>query len=479
MTMFVILWGFAFILCTIIYNYYYSFYKDPTRIEVVFWNILAHGLSYGEFLTNGGDKVNVFWSERKYRIANKIMEQLQEGRIVTCVEMDHYYWFLNYIRECEPFMDIRGHYCPKIDKNKNYSNSNLSVSVSTLLNKYDYEVEIVANLNGEDLKIAYSKLCEYYIEDDRNIESFEDNVVSIDYMDFLSKLLGTTIISTMPYVSFDCSCIFWDNNKFSKTEHIESYVDEFKNIADIDYNETGFTGIRFMERKSKHVFDVFVAHLKSGESPHDELKRIESFEPILNHIKKVAYKNYILCMDSNTSKQYQDNMELGYIVDKTGAVIGILYDYLNQFWETDNMYNNIKQTKDTICWKMRAGSKQEKKNGALMADRIDVMLTPKNMYTEQFIPYESKITDEDYKYIIMWRTSKHFRNIIKKECIENKWKNNTSENEFSNNFSKTLLINNISKETNNNKVGEIIDKLYPNLNMPSDHPMVGTIMFLD
>ena len=60
MTMFIILWGVAFILCTIIYNYYYSFYKDPTRIEVVFWNILAHGLSYGEFLTNGGDKVNVF-----------------------------------------------------------------------------------------------------------------------------------------------------------------------------------------------------------------------------------------------------------------------------------------------------------------------------------------------------------------------------------------------------------------------------------
>ena len=93
-------------------------------------------------------------------------------------------------------------------------------------------------------------------------------------------------------------------------------------------------------------------------------------------------------MDSNTSKQYQDNMELGYIVDKTDEVVGILYDYLNQFWETDNMYNNIKQTKDTICWKMRAGSRQEKKNGALV--RLGVR--PQHLKIDDRGPIEGKVT---------------------------------------------------------------------------------------
>ena len=183
------------------------------------------------------------------------------------------------------------------------------------------------------------------------------------------------------------------------------------------------------------------------------------------------------CMDSNTSEQYHKNMELGYILDKKGEVLGLLYDYVNQFWETDNLKNNIKQTKDTICWKMRAGSRQEKKNGALMADRIDVMLTTKTIYTEQFIPYESKITEEDYNYIMEWRNTKYFRDTIKTECIESNWCNNTSENMFSDGFSNTLMkINGTSQD---DKLAEIIDKLYPNNDMPSDHPMVGTVMYLD
>jgi len=481
--MFIPIWGIIFIIGSILYYYVLNINKEPTRIEVIFWNVLARGMSYGEFLTNGGDKVNVIWSDRKYRIADKIIEQLHEGRIVTCVEMDHYSWFLRYIRECNPALDIRGHYCPKIDRNKNFSNSNLSLSVSRLLRKYDSEVEIVSNLNGKDLKMAYSKLCEYYVEDNRNIESFDDNYVCIDYMDFLGELLGTTLISTMPYVSFDCSCVFWDSNRFTKFENIESphkkfdYNYDYKNIANIDYNEDGFTGVRLMERKTKMVFDVFVAHLKSGESAKDELTRTYSIHNILEHIKKVALKNSILCMDSNTSEQYQNDMELGYIVDKKGAVLGILYDYVNKFWDTDNLHNNIKQTKDTICWKMRAGSRQEKKNGSLMADRIDVMLTPKTIYTEQFIPYKSKITEEDYKYIMEWRNTKSVRDKIKTECIENKWSNNTSENIFSDGFSNTLMK--INGNSQDDKLAEIIEKLYPNRNMPSDHPMVGTVMYLD
>ena len=66
------------------------------------------------------------------RIADKIIEQLHEGRIVTCVEMDHYSWFLRYLREREPSLDIRGHYCPKIDRNKDFSNSNLSLYIVLL-----------------------------------------------------------------------------------------------------------------------------------------------------------------------------------------------------------------------------------------------------------------------------------------------------------------------------------------------------------
>ena len=34
----------------------------------------------------------------------------------------------------------------------------------------------MSNLDGENLKMAYSKLCEYYVEDNRNIESFDDKL---------------------------------------------------------------------------------------------------------------------------------------------------------------------------------------------------------------------------------------------------------------------------------------------------------------
>lgn len=78
-----------------------------------------------------------------------------------------------------------------------------------------------------------------------------------------------------------------------------------------------------------------------------------------------------------------------------------------------------------------------------------------------------------------WRNTKYLRDTIKKECINNKWNNNMSENIFSNNFSSTLLSTNNIEKNKDNTVWEIIDKLYPNHDMPSDHPMVGTIMFLD
>ena len=63
-------------------------------IQIRFWNLLADGLSSNEFMTNGGDLVNVNWETRSEYIIEKLALELHKGAIILCVEVDRFHYIL-------------------------------------------------------------------------------------------------------------------------------------------------------------------------------------------------------------------------------------------------------------------------------------------------------------------------------------------------------------------------------------------------
>ena len=85
-----------------LYNYFLKYY-NKNIVNVVFWNILCEALGSNQFMTDGGDDINTNWDIRKEKICNKIADQIINGSIVTCVEVDNYPWMMNYFKTNFPY----------------------------------------------------------------------------------------------------------------------------------------------------------------------------------------------------------------------------------------------------------------------------------------------------------------------------------------------------------------------------------------
>ena len=478
------------IICALSILYYY--YINLYSVEVVFWNLLCEALGNNQFLSHGGDKENVNWNKRKYKICDTIANQINNGCIFTAVEVDNFPFMIDYFSKYYSSLNIQGIYMPKINTNKNNSNNNLSIYVSTLLNKYDNSIKIVPNLKGDKLTQAYSQLVKYYLNEDykeisNTIKTFSDNCVDEVYMSYVKSTLNYDIDKNMPYVSFDCSAIFWSNNSF-KLVTIMSPANNYnanKNhiMKQMEYNKQhmesdGFMGAQFTRNGIfNKPFDIFVAHIKSGENERAELERVNSVKSIFKIINTVGNVNRIICMDSNTGENYEKSFNKGEVYGKKNEYLGDLDCFVSELYIKNNYFNNIIQSKDTMCFKMRAGSEQIEKNGEFMADTIDAILTPYYLTTNRFSPYKSIISEEEYKLIMNWRLNKKYRDAIKTECNnpENMWNNDTSENIISDNLVNVLMdtTDSQSNEYYHHIVEDIFNKFYPNFDNASDHPMVG------
>lgn len=478
------------VICSISLLYYYI---HLCNVEIIFWNLLCEALGNNQFLSNGGDKENVDWEKRKYKICDTIANQISYGRIFTAVEVDNFPFMMDYFDKYYSSLDIHGIFIPKINTNKNNSNNNFSIYVTTLLNKYDKSIKIVPNLKGEKLTEAYTTLVKYYTNEDyteisKTIKTFEDNGVDKVYMSYVKFILNYDIEENMPYVSFDCSAMFWSGYNYnldtimSPANNYNANEEEL--ITDMEFNvqhleEDGFMGARFTRNSifNKKRFDIFVAHIKSGENERSEFERVNSIKSIIKIIDTVGNKNRIICMDSNTGKNYERSFKKGSVFNKKNEYMGMLNNFVSELYIKNNYFNNIIQSKDTMCFKMRAGSDQIDKNGEFMADTIDAILTPYYLTTNTFSPYQSIITDEEYKLIMSWRLDKKCRDAIKAECNnpKNMWQNDTNKNIVSDELVNILMD---TKDSHSNEhyrsiVEEIFNKFYPNYDNASDHPMVG------
>ena len=161
-------------------------------------------------------------------------------------------------------------------------------------------------------------------------------------------------------------------------------------------------------------------------------------------------------------------------VSKKGKEIGYLDTFLSGLL-ADNGYTNwIVQDKDTACFKFRAGSDQLKKNGVLMIDTIDAILSRKALCTP-FCPYKSPLTDDEYNLIMKWRNTPALRSLIKIVCDNEDWTTDITQNTFTEKFLSALSQD---SHLSNEDVYNIFTKLYPNVDVASDHPMVGVSMSL-
>ena len=116
---------------------FYYYYINISSIDIIFWNLLSEALGKKQFLTNGGDDINVDWNKRKNKICNKIAIQISKKGIFTCVELDNYPYVISYLKKNFKNLNIEGVYIPKINTKKNNSNNNLSIYITTLLNKHN------------------------------------------------------------------------------------------------------------------------------------------------------------------------------------------------------------------------------------------------------------------------------------------------------------------------------------------------------
>jgi len=181
----------------------------------------------------------------------------------------------------------------------------------------------------------------------------------------------------------------------------------------------------------------------------NEKRRCEQLSMSLELVNGQSEPSVVL-LDSNTSNLYKEEI-LKSNPNETSLVDNVI---------EEKEFKNLVPTEGNECFKMRhAQGSQPKKFGNIMFDTIDKIL----IQSKYCIHFESSrpawlktLPQEHYEEVLSWRLDEAKRNELKRISIENKWGDDMVNNGI------TGSIFNQSVFTN----------LYPNQDMPSDHPPV-------
>jgi hypothetical protein len=198
------------------------------------------------------------------------------------------------------------------------------------------------------------------------------------------------------------------------------------------------------------LLTIICGHLNSGEGVENESRRVEQLRILL----KTASEHDgvpIILIDSNTSDLYRKDIEKSDI--KNVALVDTLIHEAG--------FKNIVPTKGNQCFKMRhARGSQPNKFGNFMFDTIDkIVIQPEtcDTFACMEIRYPKKFDISMYNEILSWRVDEAKRIRLKRLCCDKSWGDNMEKNKTDDSqFDKNILL-----------------QLYPNQNMPSDHPPVG------
>jgi hypothetical protein len=430
------------------------------------WNILADGLANGEFMTNGGDIINVDWNTRRSKILECIEQMLNICGFVVTIENDHFHYFLN-------------------ELNKKFNNEIGGV--------YYLEVNIVDGKPTTDKKEFSSA---------RKFRKMDSNITFLDecqaYADDFSSLYNLNANDS--YISDDGIAIYYNKNIL---EFVSVFDKTKLNSTDIPIyggNEQYFIS-NFKHIQSNSTINICSAHLSSGEEMNKEEERVKKLTNIFCSLGNIP--NVIILMDSNSSNLYESEYK------KLNNKFTTMNNLISQY-----DYKNLVITEYNECYKMRhAQGGQATKYGQLMFDTIDKILVKNNMpayeinNTFGFTKYPKFI----YDTILDWRTNSDKRNIIFKYTaninnfkarpnylkqdvtdkngkllfemdanIENRWGDDMNNNDTSGlakllNFKKLIQYETLDP---NLQIKEVFNQLYPNQHAPSDHPPIAVNIHL-
>lgn len=230
---------------------------EQVIIKIATWNILADGLSKGEFISDCGDELVTSWNIRGKRIANIIYEMFNNLNIgiLSTQENDHPEQLLNMVHE-------NGGNNIKLVKLLKYSNEQYSINRKFLEKREPLNNDI----QNDSISIYY----------DSNLY----NILEYDIFPLNIKR-NTSDTSIIEIKSYGGHALFQDINN------------------------------------NNNMINIINCHLTSGENVKSAIIRQEECQLIINKIQELELKNIniptIITMDSNSSKNYPDSNN--FIVD--------------------------------------------------------------------------------------------------------------------------------------------------------------------
>ena len=473
-----------------------------SNIKVGFWNMLAVGLSNDGFVTENPESID--WAVRGPKVVAVIKQMFDDGYdVVSVVENDMFLYILEGLQsEGRP---IYG----EIQRIRNLKNTN-SAYTQWFKQKKTQTSTFQTFINNESDCEEFVRLM--------NVDKPSDGAPDVSVTD--------------PYLADHGNSIYWNPAKVYAVEPVfpefnATRTREHKYKCYIGRGDSGFIQ-QFIKELNDGIiaeFNVLTAHLKSGEGEKEEQERVDTLTPLLQTMATLG--NPVVLCDSNSSREYRKAIDLETNVAKVIEDAG--------FVDAIDAPGNRAQ-----CVKMRGDTDQKQKAGELMCDTIDVILTKRGTKV-QVIPVGGvQLYNQAHKTIMtQLRTDLESRQRVSKwvmnaeyqcdangdyvvsDCehelrptgfplipIQNKDKTMTLKMMSSNRKSrwgadaKTNAYKGFAKYLRANESDggfiwklynrlwggepELTDEtlesafrgLYPNNNMPSDHPPLGAIIQL-
>eukprot|EP01032_Pedospumella_encystans_P008121 gene8121-9672_t len=461
------------------------------RICVGSFNILADGLSSGEFLCEGGDAGSTDWTVRKDKIVSILANMLQSCDAIITQENDHFIQILSALRE-NYGLDVGGVFGTNVKKpskanqlrlakqrkalrlsevkadvpSRSYEECNrcfrLAPAGTSSLHSFRQESEPF----GANFAAMYSKEPDdLYQSDDGVGVYFRMDKLQFDCVHIPGRIVQSTIspnltlVSNMDYV---LACTFQVLNPISTdTSH-----------------------------SNPSIFTLYGAHLSSGEDITKEHARCRQLCAILDDAQHRV--NPVIAMDSNSSIYYESAYPDTFIDINDSSVCtkppsssttgdtsistsissaenkcyipGKLSRLIEQFNFIDAVGADYQTGNE--CFKMRHGQGgQPSKHYQFMFDTIDKILIPKST---QLVPYHYErsafgFTRYDLtlrEQLVHLRTSLTARQELEMMCRNSERINSTTCTQIA-----------FGQE-------HILSGLYPNKQAPSDHPPVSCSFLL-
>ena len=426
------------------------------------WNILADGLSEGEFMTNGGDHTCVRWENRGPRVQAVIEETMNRKRvdILATQENDHFWSLLHNAQKSLPH--LRGVLCvSKLTELTNAEELFMCRHIPTEDLPAKPAKTATPDQNAEYARELYSR-----VQFDERYSSYEEEHVPQEFVDWRMDALGISSVSTAD----SCICpdglgVFYD----SRVMRLVGAHGDYTVICDdaYEYKEKhGF--LEFLHLPSRTRFLIAVAHLKSGENAKAERKRAEQMQQLvrtLDDSRKHCGDTQlvpIILMDSNTNNTYQ---EVAFANDDTLTTVDDVLDRASLVDVVDERAQ---------CVKMRhAQGGQPHKFGELFVDGIDKCIVPERLadaFRLDESPLETfqRIPEQHHARLSAIRNNEHKRQALKLFVIEHQFGDNMRDNCFRSPPDDTEHPIGIATH----ELCESLLELYPNDRAPSDHPPV-------